>query len=68
MCEMKPIIEAVPREEIERELTADKKIRNTNKANNEIYVVTAADSPAVMREIGRLRDVFFSRDIGDSII
>ena len=59
MCEMKPIIEAVPREEIERELTADKKIRNTNKANNEIYVVTAADSPAVMREIGRLREVSF---------
>lgn len=59
MCEMKPIIEAVPREEIERELTADKKIRNTNKAHNEIYVVTAADSPAVMREIGRLREVSF---------
>lgn len=59
MCEMKPIIEAVPREELERELTPDKKIRNTNKAHNEIYVVTAADSPAVMREIGRLREISF---------
>lgn len=59
MCEMKPIIEAVPREELERELTADKKIRNTNKAHNEIYVVTAVNSPAVMREIGRLREVSF---------
>lgn len=59
MCEMKPIIEAIPREEIERELTADKKLRDTNKAGNEIYVITAADSPAVMREIGRLREVSF---------
>lgn len=56
---MKPIIDAIPREEIERELTADKKLRNTNKASNEIYVVTAADSPAVMREIGRLRELSF---------
>lgn len=59
MCEMKPIIEAIPREQIERELTADKKLRDTNKAGNEIYVITAADSPAVMREIGRLREVSF---------
>lgn len=59
MCEMKPIIDPVAREEIERELTAEKKIRNTNKAGNEIYVVTAADSPAVMCEIGRLREVSF---------
>lgn len=59
MCEIKPIIEAIPREQIERELTADKKLRDTNKAGNEIYVITAADSPAVMREIGRLREVSF---------
>lgn len=59
MCEMKPIIDPVAREEIERELTAEKKIRNTNKAGNEIYVITAANSPAVMREIGRLREVSF---------
>lgn len=59
MCEMKPIIDAIPREDLERELTADKKLRDTNKAGNEIFVVTAADSPAVMREIGRLREVSF---------
>lgn len=59
MCEMKPIIDAIPREELERELTADKKIRDTNKAGNEIYIITAADSPAVMREIGRLRELSF---------
>ena len=59
MCEMKPIIDPVAREEIERELTAEKKIRNTNKAGNEIYVITSANSPAVMREIGRLREVSF---------
>jgi hypothetical protein len=56
---MKPIIDPVARKEIERELTAEKKIRNTNKAGNEIYVITAANSPAVMREIGRLREVSF---------
>ena len=59
MCEMKPIIDAIPREDLERESTADKKLRDTNKAGNEIFVVTAADSPAVMREIGRLREVSF---------
>ena len=58
-----PIIAPVPREELERELTPDKKIRDTNKAGNEIYIVTAADSPATMREIGRVREVSF-RDAG----
>ncbi len=41
------------------ELTADKLLRPTNKANNHIYVITAHDSPNVMREIGRLRELSF---------
>lgn len=44
---------------IESELTPDKLLRPTNKANNHIYVITAHDSPNVMREIGRLRELSF---------
>lgn len=54
-----PIIDPIPRESIERELTPDKMVRRTNKAGNEIYIVTAADSPCTMREIGRVREVTF---------
>ena len=44
---------------IEAELTPDKFLRNTNKANNQIYIVDAFDSPNVMKEIGRLREIAF---------
>jgi hypothetical protein len=56
---MKPIIHALPREELEKELTEEKFIRVTNKAENELYIITAHDSPNVMREIGRLRELTF---------
>ena len=42
-----------------QELTPERKLRVTNKSNNEVYVVTAHDSPNVMREIGRLRELAF---------
>jgi len=54
-----PIITPVPVEQLRSELTPDKQLRMTNKSNNEIYIVTAHDSPAVMREIGRLREIAF---------
>jgi hypothetical protein len=60
---MKNIIEPLPRKEIYAELTPDKLLRKTNKAGNEIYVVTYHDSPALMHEIGRLREITF-RDAG----
>lgn len=60
---MKPIIDPVARELIESELTPDKFLRDTNNAGNKLYVVTAADSPNIMREIGRLRELTF-RDAG----
>ena len=44
---MKPIIQPVERDLIRRELTADKFLRPTNKAHNEIYVITAHNSPHV---------------------
>ncbi len=56
---MKPIIRAIPREDLEKELTEDKFIRMTNKADNELYIITAHDSPNLMQEIGRLRELTF---------
>lgn len=53
------IAESIPLSMIEAELTPDKFLRNTNKANNQIYVVDAFDSPNVMKEIGRLREIAF---------
>ncbi|MBO5728895.1 MAG: GNAT family N-acetyltransferase [Paludibacteraceae bacterium] len=54
-----PIIEAVDRELIEAELTQERFLRTTNKAGNEIYIVNAHNSPNIMREIGRLREIAF---------
>ena len=56
---MKEIIAKVDRELIKKELTADKFLRPTNKANNEIYIVTHHNAPNIMREIGRLREISF---------
>lgn len=60
---MEPIIAPVSVEILKSELTHAKKLRDTNKSHNEIYVVTYHDSPNVMREIGRLREEAF-RDSG----
>lgn len=56
---MKPIIPPVDRKIIKQELTPELFFRPTNKAHNEIYVVTAHNAPNVMREIGRLRELSF---------
>ena len=53
------IIEAVPVADIRRELTPDRFLRKTNKGGNEIYVVDGREAPAIMREIGRLREIAF---------
>jgi hypothetical protein len=60
------IIPPVDRSLLENELTTDKFIKKTNNGNNLIYIVTAHDSPNLMREIGRLREVTF-RDAGGGI-
>ena len=57
------LFRSVPTDLIEAELTRERFLRPTNNGDNEIYVVTAGDSPNVMREIGRLREVSF-RDGG----
>lgn len=56
---MEKIIEPVNKDLIKSELTVQKRVRITNKANNEIYVFTAHDSPNLMREVGRLREIAF---------
>ena len=56
---MKDIIAPVSKEVLKSELTEDKRLRFTNKSNNEIYIVTYQDSPNVVREIGRLREIAF---------
>ena len=53
------IIDAVPSELIEAELTKERFLRDTNKGGNEIYIVDAHNSPNTMREIGRLREIAF---------
>lgn len=63
---MKEIIPPVPRELLEAELTPEKFQRTTNKAENEIYILTYHDSPNLMREIGRLREITF-RSAGGGI-
>lgn len=56
---MQEIISPVAKELLKGELTKDKLLRKTNKSNNEIYIITAHDSPNVMREIARLREIAF---------
>jgi hypothetical protein len=60
---METIIPPVDRALIEKELNEDTFIRDTNNANNKIYVITHQDSPNTVREIGRLREMTF-RDAG----
>jgi hypothetical protein len=56
---MQNIIEKVSREALLDELGRDRFVRKTNNGNNEIYIVNHHNSPNVMREIGRLREVTF---------
>ena len=60
---MKDIAAPVAKEAILAELTTEKLLRKTNKGGNEIYVVTYHDSPNILHEIGRLREITF-RDAG----
>ncbi len=55
------IIPPVAIDLIEKELNATTFVRNTNKAGNEIYIVDYHNAPNVLREIGRLREITFSK-------
>ncbi len=56
---MKPIIEPVSRQELISELSKLEKVRDTKRAQNQIYIFDAAEAPALMREVGRLREMAF---------
>ena len=56
---MEDIIAPISKELLKAELTEDKRLRMTNKSNNQIYIITAQDSPNTMKEIGRLREIAF---------
>jgi hypothetical protein len=56
---MLTIIEPVNRTLLKAELTPDKLLRRTNKSHNEVYITTAQESPNIMQEIGRLREIAF---------
>ncbi|PZX14540.1 putative hemolysin [Breznakibacter xylanolyticus] len=59
MSAMEDIIPAIPREIIEGELTRERFVRKTNKGNNLIYDFDAHESPILMQEVGRLRELSF---------
>ena len=56
---MKAIILPVDVDLLKTELTPQRLLRKTNKADNEIYIVDSHTAPHVMREIGRLREIAF---------
>ncbi|MGI6793507.1 GNAT family N-acetyltransferase [Bacteroides sp. KG68] len=56
---MEDIIAPVSKELLKAELTEAKRLRMTNRSHNQIFIITAQDSPNTMREIGRLREIAF---------
>lgn len=56
---MKTIIAPIDKEILIKELSEDKFVRYTNNINNEIYIFSAKDSPNLMLEVGRLRELTF---------
>lgn len=55
------IIPPVDRALLKEELNKDRFFRTTNKAGNEIYIITAHNSPNTIREVGRLRELSFRK-------
>jgi hypothetical protein len=56
---MKTVIPPVDKALLEAELTPDKFVRKTHNGNNLIYIFDYRDSPNLMRELGRLREITF---------
>lgn len=53
------IFKAVPRKLLKAELTADKLLCATRHSGNLVYDITYKNSPNLMQEIGRLREITF---------
>ncbi len=56
---MEPIVAQLPIEQIMAELTKDRLLRYTNNGNNEVYVFDNNESPVLMNEVGRVREMTF---------
>ncbi len=56
---MKPVAERLPIDKILAELTKDKLLRLTNNGNNEVYIFDNNNSPSLMHEVGRVREITF---------
>src|SRR5450759_3811983 len=56
---MKPIVAQLPKDQIIAELTSDKLLRKTNNGNNEVYIFDNNNSPSLMHEVGRVREITF---------
>ncbi len=54
-----PVVEPLPREQVIAELKKVKLLRKTNNGNNEVYIFTANESPLLMHEVGRIRELTF---------
>lgn len=62
--EMLPLIDPIPADLLESELGPKALLRESNKGQNSLYVVNAADAPHVMQEIGRLRELSYRAEGG----
>ena len=56
---MQPVFYPVNKAKLLAELTEERFIRKTNKGGNEIYSFNAFNSPNLMKEVGRLRELTF---------
>ena len=56
---MQPVIYPVEKEKLIAELTEERFVRKTNKAGNEIYTFNFKNSPNLMKEVGRIRELTF---------
>ena len=63
---MEEIIAPIGKDLLKSELTSERRLRSTNKSNNEIYVVNCKNAPNVLKEIGRLREIAFRTAGGGS--
>nr|HMT30423.1 GNAT family N-acetyltransferase [Bacteroidia bacterium] len=56
---MQAIIAPIDKAILESELNSGNFVRDTNNGANQIFIITHHDSPNVMQEIGRLREITF---------
>ncbi len=61
---METVIPPVDRGLIEKELTDELFVRDTNNGHNKIYIFTNDQAPNLMRELGRLREITFREASG----